>query len=73
MMASVVVGAFRESERSERLVQTVAAAMLLGACVCAVFPLLTDAYVLIAASFLLGIGLGQGSRHQPRKVRSLSS
>ena len=37
-----------------------AAAMLLGACVCAVFPLLTDAYVLIAASFLLGIGLGCG-------------
>jgi hypothetical protein len=30
MMASVVVGAFRESERSEHLVQSVAAAMLLG-------------------------------------------
>ena len=37
-----------------------AAAMLLGALVCAVFPLLTHTHALIAASFLLGIGLGCG-------------
>jgi MFS family permease len=37
-----------------------AAAMLLGAFICAVFPLLTHAPALIAASFLLGVGLGCG-------------
>jgi MFS family permease len=37
-----------------------AAAMLLGAFICAVFPLLTHAHALIAASFLLGVGLGCG-------------
>lgn len=37
-----------------------AAAMLLAAIVCAVFPLLAHPYLLIAASFVLGLGLGCG-------------
>ncbi|HYC49207.1 MAG TPA: MFS transporter [Burkholderiales bacterium] len=35
-----------------------AASMLLAACVCAIFPLLTEPYALISASFVLGLGLG---------------
>ena len=43
-----------------RLEHVLAASMALAAAVCAIFPLLTQTPALIAASFVLGLGLGCG-------------
>jgi len=41
-----------------RVEHVLASSMLLAACICAVFPLLTDVHALVVASFMLGLGLG---------------
>jgi MFS family permease len=43
-----------------RIEYVLATSMLLAALVCAIYPLLTHEHAIIAASFVLGLGLGCG-------------